>query len=123
MSAEKTPGAVVPGSPEWHARIELMREQEGLLPEQWWYMSFVKDGRFAGACLVRARGPVTAMQEAHRQGCNPGGEIMYFPVGQERDPSHPPNRLLSRAELGPGLTVGELEDSGILPGRNVGFTD
>lgn len=110
----------LPGSPEWHARVALMLAEEATQPEEWWFMSFVKDGKFAGACVIRARGVASAMRNSHALGCNPGGEIMYFPVGDGPQP-YPTNRLLSRAELGKAETVGELEDRGVLPGVNVGF--
>lgn len=110
-----------PGSPAWNAHLQRLFDEEALQPEQWWYLSFVKDEEFAGACVVRARGMATAINESHRQKCNPGGEVMAFPVGQDRGP-HPPNRLLSKPDLGPGAqTLGELQDRGILPGDQVTF--
>jgi hypothetical protein len=117
---------MIPGSPEWHAHLDAMLAEEAKQPAQWWYLSFVKDGKFAGACVVRARGVASAMQRTHALGINPGGQIMYFPVGAIKGPL-PPDRLLSKAEMeafdGPGKTVGELEDAGMLPGAHVKFND
>lgn len=111
----------IPGSPEWNANLEALLAAEADQPLQWWYLSFVKDGHFAGAAIVRGRGVTSAMMESHRLRLNPGGEIMSFPVGDK--PLYPVNRLLSKEELGPGKTVGELEDEGRLPGRNVSFSE
>lgn len=62
------------------------------------YMSFVKDGAFAGACLVYASDAKSAMQTAWEQKCNPGGEIQML------NPKFIPddkwfNRLLSISDL------------------------
>jgi hypothetical protein len=117
---------LIPGSPEWHAKIAAMLAEEAKQPVQWWYLSFVKDEKFAGACVVQARGVASALQRSHALGINPGGEVMSFPVGAEKGPL-PADRLLSRAEMeafeGPGATVGELKDRGILPGSHVEFHD
>jgi hypothetical protein len=110
-----------PGSPEWHARIAELLLEEASEPEQWWYLSFVKDDKFAGAAIVRGRGITSAVQRSHRLRLNPGGEVMAFPVGDK--PKYPVNKLLSKEELGPGKTVGELEDAGYEPGTAVKFSD
>jgi hypothetical protein len=38
-------------------------------------LSFVGDGGFRGGCLVLAFGFVTAVEESHRLGINPGGDV------------------------------------------------
>lgn len=43
-------------------------------PPVWW-LSFANDEGFRGACLVRADGMLSAVTEASRLGCNPGGEV------------------------------------------------
>lgn len=66
-------------------------------PLGWWYLSFVGEHAFLGACIVQARGMTSAIQVAHALGINPGGEVgaMHVP-----DPGpFPTNQLLSRAEL------------------------
>lgn len=88
----------------------------------WYYLSFVKDDAFAGACIVEASHAWTAPQEAWDRNINPGGDVMVVDLGADPGPL-PRNRLLSRAEIGPGKTVGELEDGGIRPGRRVRFMD
>lgn len=115
-----------PGSPEWHARVARIRAEEATEPEQWWYLSFVDGSRpegqqFLGAAIVRARGMTGAIQEAHRRGCNPGGEVMA--IATDAEPPFPKNKLLSKAELGPGTTVGELEDAGRKAGPHVQFSE
>lgn len=62
------------------------------------YMSFVVDGKFAGACLVHANYLAEAMVIAWDRGCNPGGEIASI------EPEFIPDqkwfyRLLSRSDL------------------------
>jgi hypothetical protein len=73
-------------------------------PERWFWLSFVDDekpvgSKFIGACMVKARGMATAIREAHRQGCNPGGEVSVTEVPEDRYPKPPwVNRLLTKAE-------------------------
>jgi hypothetical protein len=43
-----------------------------------YYMSFVKDGVFAGACMVHADTPHHALTVAWQRGCNPGGEVLLM---------------------------------------------
>ncbi len=67
-----------------------------------WYLSFVKDGKFAGGVIVEAADFPGAIQETWRQKCNPGGEIKgaAFPddvamlTGQKWK-----NRLLSKEDV------------------------
>lgn len=45
-----------------------------------YYMSFVKDGVFAGACLVYASDAKEATIESWKSNCNPGGEILFVEI-------------------------------------------
>lgn len=44
-------------------------------------------------------------------------------IATDAEPPFPKNKLLSKAELGPGTTVGELEDAGGKAGPHVQFSD
>jgi len=73
-------------------------------PEAWWWLSFCdsnlpKGEQFLGACIVRARGFISAIREAHKQGCNPGGEVEGLETRSDFRPLDGwTNRLLSRNE-------------------------
>jgi hypothetical protein len=97
-----------PGSPEWEAKVLRMIAEEALQPESWWYLSFVGEGGFLGAALVRARGMTSALQRAHRLGINPGGRVKAWNVGEETG-GLPVDRLLSREDLGDAMTEAEWE--------------
>jgi hypothetical protein len=78
---------------------------------QWW-LSFVDTskseppdeqvpggGGFLGVAIVEADDPMSAVREAWRQGCNPGGEVQIIGPGPEG--AYPPealNRLLTAEE-------------------------
>ncbi len=78
----------------------------GLRPEDapWFWVSFSAgpgDG-FSGVAIVRAHNVGHAAMVAHERGCNPGGEVMAFPVPEAFGP--PPevwdHRLISdRTEI------------------------
>lgn len=72
---------IIPGSPEWHQRVNKMLAEEKNPPGVW-YMSFASevDG-WLGGCFVKAKGPTSAMQESHARGCNPGGSIKTMYAG------------------------------------------
>jgi hypothetical protein len=86
------------------AKVAAMLKAEAAEPERWFWLSFC-DGslpagqQFLGACLVKGRGIITAVREARKRGCNPGGDVKAVEI-----PSHlvpPPkwaNRLLTKAE-------------------------
>lgn len=91
-----------PGSPEWHARIASLLEEESTHPLRWWYLSFAEPGKFLGAVIVQERGFTSAMQKAHRLAINPGGEVMTHEIGLELPPYVPAsmcNRLLTKDEV------------------------
>ncbi len=67
-----------------------------------WYLSFAEPGKFLGAAFVEARGHTQALQQSHRLGINPGGEVELIQVPSHAVGELPPNyknRLLSKAEL------------------------
>jgi len=80
------------------------------------YLSFAGEEGWLGACYVEAASFELAMFEAHRQGCNPGGEIAAWDVDflAEDLGDEWRNRLLTKADLrrmdvafgGNGETVG-----------------
>lgn len=54
-----------------------------------WWLSFCegtkpKGSQFLGACIVPGLTMGLACQEAHRLGCNPGGEVAGFAIPQSR---------------------------------------
>ena len=61
-----------------------------------------------------------AVRVASQRGLNPGGEAMVIACGRSPGPLRP-WKLLTRAELGPGKTTGQLADEGARPGKNVSF--
>jgi hypothetical protein len=69
-----------------------------------WWLSFAdgslpKGQQFLGAALVRGYNIISATSEAHRIGCNPGGEVQGTPVPPYLTvPDEYRGRLLSRAE-------------------------
>ena len=83
--------------------VRALSEEVGQ-PERWFWLSFCDADRptgtqFLGACIVRGRGIATAIREAHRQGCNPGGEVKVVEIPPERYPKPPwVNRLLTKDE-------------------------
>lgn len=75
-----------------------------------YYMSFVKDHKFAGSCIVEANSPEDACRVSWAAGCNPGGAIQMMECPSEFT-CNPKlmYKLLSRAELeqhfGPVMNV------------------
>lgn len=84
---------------------ELLAQERENNPLTWWYLSFADDcrpvgSRFLGAAIVRAHGMADAVDQAHRRGINPGGEVQG--VGAPTCFSPPEsfcNRLLTAAEV------------------------
>lgn len=65
----------------------------------WWYLSFANE-TFLGGAVVQADDLVDAAKEAHRQGCNPGGEVLGAPVPEHLTPKEGyRNRLLAKSEI------------------------
>ena len=80
-----------PGSQEWFDRVSTLQTEEILQPETYWYMSFAdeKEDKFNGACVVKARGVLDAIQTAHRLGINPGGQVLAMEVPADVCPPPP----------------------------------
>lgn len=94
---------MAPGTPEWEQRRDAILLEDAMQPAQWWWLSFCdttrpKGEQFLGVAIVQAGGIVSAVGEAHRLGCNPGGEVQGWPM-----PLVPAEewreRLLSREEV------------------------
>jgi hypothetical protein len=51
-------------------------------PTLYW-LSFVRDGKFAGACIVEAPDEPSALVRADALGIHPGGEIAFMRVTRE----------------------------------------
>jgi hypothetical protein len=83
------------------------------------YLSFAGDEGWLGACLVRGElgepGQLTAenpVSVAHREGCNPGGEVMLIELPPERADQVPEefwNVLLTQDDL---RSLGEIVEPG-----------
>ncbi len=66
----------------------------------WHYLSFASDAGFLGGCIVRGDDVVEAAKEAHRLGCNPGGEVLGAPVPADLMPKDGyTGRLLQKHEI------------------------
>lgn len=89
----------------------------------WFWLSFAdgslpKGSQFLGACIVgQASNFGGAVLLAHSLGCNPGGQVVGFPILPEVEPKIPASyreRLLTRAEaeeldrIVRGVDVGEV---------------
>jgi hypothetical protein len=72
-----------------------------------WYLSFVKDHGFAGACVVWGSDVGDAVREARRLNINPGGEVAGLELG---DNPFPMNTLLNREQLESITEMGRLGD-------------
>jgi hypothetical protein len=82
---------------------------------RWFYLSFVGDEGFRGGCVVQAANNIDAVTVATELGINPGGDAFMVPCPDNEPGRLPVNRLLSKEELdGPGKTLGELEDQGLV---------
>jgi hypothetical protein len=96
------------------ARRREILSEESKQPLCWWYLSFADD-EFLGACVVEGRGILSAVEQAHALGINPGGQVLAVKVHRDDEGRLPTNRLLSREEVarhgGGVVTVGELEDN------------
>jgi hypothetical protein len=100
---------VIPGSAEWHARVAELLAEESREPMRWWYLSFADDV-FLGAAVVEARGMTGAVMRAHALGINPGGQVAFCEVPPGCEDNLPHDRLLSKAELGPAVRLGDFTD-------------
>ena len=89
----------------------------------WFYLSFASATEFLGACVVEATDSLDAPLVAHARGCNPGGEVLILPTPDNKPGHLEPYKLLSKAELGEGETLGELRDRGAIPRKEITLTD
>lgn len=67
-------------------------------PLGWWYLSFVGEHGWLGACFVRAEGLEDAAKWAHRHGCNPGGQVSGFGPVQVEIKDEYAHRILTLEE-------------------------
>lgn len=82
-----------------------------------WYLSFATEKGWLGACVVRGAddqagelSPDNPVVVAHREGCNPGGEVMLIRLDEEKAEQIPAefwNTLLSEDDL---AAVGQIVD-------------
>lgn len=71
-----------------------------------WWLSFCdpslpKGSKFLGACIVMGDGMTSAIRNAYKIGCNPGGEVLGTPVEDDIAPfidAKWRRRLLTKAE-------------------------
>lgn len=86
-------------------RAQLKIELEHLTGTMTWrWISFADDERpegerFLGGCVVYAPGNLSAIREAHKQGCNPGGQALVIAFPEDVDLTQWGNRLLTRDEI------------------------
>jgi hypothetical protein len=62
---------------------KLQAEEQRTATTEWWFLYFTDQEkpagqRFLGACIVEARGMVTAIRKAHQLGINPGGAVIAY---------------------------------------------
>lgn len=85
-----------------HNRMRAIIAEEQRQPLVWWWLSFAGEEGFRGACIVRARGFLGAVQRAHALEINPGGEVRsteipgWTPTDEEATWT---NRLLTLADI------------------------
>lgn len=108
--------AVDLGHPDANRAVNMTRALLDDSPPQWWYLSFTDPDTppadppvpggpsWLGACYVKASNIGTAVMEAHRLGCNPGGQVAGWGPLTDEDmdvnvPEEKRNRLLSLDEV------------------------
>jgi hypothetical protein len=92
---------------------------------RWWYLSYVKDERFVGACIVRGGDFLEAVASVGRLGVSPGGQILGVPVPEEEFPGDAYTyRLLSKEEIkacwGDAASIAEHKKSDLKKDRRNG---
>ena len=88
------------GHPDANTAVNWERARLDDSPPAWWYISFVDETGFLGACFVEATNQPMACVEARRRGCNPGGQAaIWGPLDEADAPDDHRNRLLSREEV------------------------
>ncbi len=91
---------MIPGSPEWQAKVALILAREASQPLTWWYLSFADTDGWRGGCVVRARGMASAIRRTHELGINPGGEVRAVELLPGEKGRIPHDKLLTKEELG-----------------------
>jgi hypothetical protein len=88
--------------PEFNERVLSVFAEEINEPHGWWYLSFAGNEGFRGACIVEARGVLSAVARCHQLGINPHGEVLGIPISSDqlhRIPSDSRNILLTQERL------------------------
>jgi hypothetical protein len=66
----------------------------------WFYLSFAGEEGFRGGCIVAGKGEISALQRSHKLRINPGGQVLFIKVPNDKLPPHQyRDRLLSREQL------------------------
>jgi hypothetical protein len=82
-------------------KLEVRRliMEEMRLPLQWWWLSFADETGFLGAAIIQAGGIIEAASTAERLGCNPGGQVLAYPIADfDLPPEEHRERLLGEPE-------------------------
>lgn len=90
--------------------IKEMLKQDMSVEPLWFWLSFrdVEADRSLGVAIVEGGGIMEAVLKAKHLGCNPGGEVLAYPIDPENLPEpRLRNRLLSEEEL---LAEGLIEE-------------
>lgn len=80
---------------------ELLMQDMNQEP-QWFWLSFrdVDEDKSLGVAIVEGGGVMEAALNARLRGCNPGGEVLAYPLSTEHLPAEEMRyRLLSESEL------------------------
>lgn len=86
--------------------IKETLKQDMSVEPVWMWLSFADETGNLGVAIVEGGGVVEAALNAKLRGCNPGGEVLAYPL----DPEHlPPEELRNRL-----LSEGELRATGLL---------
>lgn len=77
-----------PQWPRWYL-LDVASTDPDVRPAPLWWLSFCdadrpKGAQFLGACIVPGIDMISAVKEAHRLGCNPGGAVKGFQIPEER---------------------------------------
>lgn len=78
---------------------EVLKQDMSVEPV-WMWLSFADETGSLGVAIVEGGGVVEAALNAKLKGCNPGGEVMAYPLPPEHLPAEElRNRLLSAEDL------------------------
>jgi Fe2+ transport system protein FeoA len=79
----------------------------------WFWLSFVKDGKNVGCCMVQGADEAGARGRVNELGINPGGEICIYPLAGFSPHAQYRDRLLTPEEARP-VADGDLEAVGTM---------